>query len=182
MQDLNRYTPEQADCVYDRAAIDAALDRQAVALTERLACCNPIAMVVLHGGLIYAGHLLTRLNFRLEQDYVHATRYRGAQTGGRELQWLAPPHSDLRGRSVLLLDDIFDEGYTLMAIKDYCLEKGAQEVVTSVLLTKQHDRGVTQSPDFSALQVEDRYVFGFGMDIEHAWRNANGIYALKAPA
>lgn len=179
MTDLTSLTPAQADCLYDRATIDEALDAQARLLTERLERSNPLAMVVLHGGLIYAGHLLTRLNFRLQQDYIHATRYRGEQTGGSELHWLAAPHSELSGRSILLLDDIFDEGHTLKAIMDYCLENGAKEVVTAVLLTKQHDRGIAMKPDYSALEVEDRYVFGFGMDLHHSWRNANGIYAVK---
>lgn len=179
MTDLSSLTPDQADCLFDRAAIDSALDAQALELTQRLENSNPLAMAVLHGGLIYAGHLLTRLNFRLQQDYIHATRYRGEQTGGNELHWLAAPHSDLKGRSILLLDDIFDEGHTLQAIKAHCLEKGADEVVTAVLLTKRHDRGIALKPDYSALEVEDRYVFGFGMDLHHGWRNANGIYAVK---
>lgn len=179
MTDLSNLTPDQADCLFDRATIDKALDAQALALTHRLENSNPLAMVVLHGGLIYAGHLLTRLNFRLQQDYIHATRYRGEQTGSPELHWLAPPHSDLEGRSILLLDDIFDEGHTLQAIREYCLGHGAEEVVTAVLLTKLHDRGIAIKPDYSAMEVEDRYVFGFGMDLHHSWRNANGIYAVK---
>lgn len=171
--------PDNVSCVFDRAAIDAALDQLAAELNAAMADTHPIVMPVLHGGLILSGHLLTRLNFPLHQDYIHASRYRGAQVGGETLHWLAKPQSDLKGRTVLLLDDIFDQGYTLEAIQGWLLEQGVAEVKSAVLLSKRHVRPMSDyRPDFSALEVDDRYVFGFGMDYEHAWRNANGIYAL----
>lgn len=168
----------QAECLYDRKAIDTALDKIATEIIQQLADKNPLVLCVLHGGLIFSGHLLTRLPFLLQQDYIHATRYCGKQQGG-ELNWLAPPHESLNGRVILLLDDIFDQGNTLQAIRDYCLAEGAANVYSAVLLKKNHQRSKKiMSPDFVGLEVDDRYVFGFGMDYEHQWRNANGIYAL----
>ncbi len=168
----------QADCLYDRKTIDAALDDMAVAITQKLADKNPLVLCILHGGLIFSGHLLTRLPFRLQQDYIHATRYRGKQSGD-QLHWQASPHESLERRVILLLDDIFDQGNTLQAIRDYCFAEGAEEVYSAVLLKKNHQRPTkAMVPDFIGLEVEDRYVFGFGMDYEHYWRNANGIYAL----
>jgi hypoxanthine phosphoribosyltransferase len=173
--------PEQfADCVYTRAQIDQALDKLAADIATRLSAQYPLVISVLNGGLIVAGHLLTRLAFPLQLDYIHATRYRGARTGSDQLHWQAPPHTELRGRHVLLVDDIFDEGYTLQALEAYCREKGAASVASAVLLRKRHPRPVAaMTPAFIALDVEDRYVFGFGMDVDHEWRNANGIYALR---
>lgn len=170
-----------AELVYSRAEIDVALDRLADRISDMYAEQFPLVISVLNGGLVIAGHLLPRLRFSLELDYVHATRYRGARLGEATLHWLAPPHSDLNGRHVLLADDIFDEGYTLEALEEYCLQRGAVSVASAVLLRKQHPRPVAaSSPAFIALEVPDRYVFGFGMDVDHEWRNANGIYALPA--
>ncbi len=170
-----------AELIYSRAQIDAALDELADAITGRLAQRFPLVVSVLNGGLIVAGHLLTRLDFPLEVDYVHATRYRGARTGADRLHWLAPPHNALADRHVLLIDDIFDEGHTLAALEKYCADKGAASVASAVLLKKNHPRPVAaMTPAFIALEVEDRYVFGFGMDVDHEWRNANGIYAVKS--
>lgn len=170
---------DQAECIYDRASIDAAIDQIAEQITRQLAEKNPLVLCVLHGGLIFSGHLLTRLNFPLQQDYIHASRY-GGLTFGEGLKWLAPPHESLEGRNILLLDDIFDQGFTLQAIRDYCLAASASAVHSAVLLTKNHTREkADMKPDFSGLQVEDRYVFGFGMDYELQWRNANGIYAIN---
>ena len=170
--------PVGAEPVFTRQDIDAALDRLAARLTADLADSHPVALTVLHGGLVFAGHLLPRLAFRLTTDYVHATRYRGAQRGS-ELVWIARPATALAGRTVLLLDDIYDEGFTLESLVDFCRDMGAARVVSAVLLRKHHHRPTAAlQPDYHALEVDDRYVFGFGMDIHHEWRNANGIYAV----
>jgi hypoxanthine phosphoribosyltransferase len=84
------------------------------------------------------------------------------------------------GRTVLIIDDIFDEGYTLEAVINACKAQGAKEVLTAVLIDKEHDRKAPgMSVDFTGLKVEDRYVFGYGMDYRGYWRNAPGIYAVK---
>jgi hypoxanthine phosphoribosyltransferase len=81
---------------------------------------------------------------------------------------------------VLLVDDILDEGHTLLAVKQWCLEQGATDVRIAALTTKQHDRCVAGiCADYVGLEVADRYVFGFGMDYHEQGRNLPGIYALK---
>src|SRR5262245_30821529 len=136
----------------------------AVAVTSQLATTNPIVLAVMIGGLIPAGGLLSRLGFPLEVDYVHATRYRGS-IEGRDVEWRARPHAAIKDRVVLIVDDIFDEGITLSAVSQYCREQGAAQVLTSVLVEKQHDRKRRlPGADFTGLRVEDRYVFGSGMD------------------
>lgn len=126
------------------------------------------------------GNLLPRLDIHLEVDYIHATRYRGATSGG-ELSWRAEPSVSLEGRTVVIVDDILDEGVTLKAIIDYCYEKGAKNVLTAILLDKKKPRLVegVDKADFCALDVEpEHYVFGYGMDYEEYLRNVPGIYAV----
>ncbi len=169
----------QATCLYDRLAIDNALDIMAKKVTADLKERRPLALCVLNGGVIFSGHFLMRLDFSVQLDYAHITRYGGGFEGG-ELKWIAKPSVCLKGRTVLLLDDIFDQGYTLEALRDGCLGAGAEAVYSAVLLTKEHSRDqVPRKPDYSALTVQDQYVFGFGMDYEHELRNLNGIYALE---
>ncbi|MEX1197074.1 MAG: hypoxanthine-guanine phosphoribosyltransferase [Pseudohongiellaceae bacterium] len=171
----------QAECLYSRAEVESAIDRLAEALTEDLAGDNPLLLCVMNGGIVFSGALLTRLPFRLQLDYVHASRYRGALSGA-DLHWIHRPGTPLEGRCVLVLDDILDEGDTLAGIRDWCLEQGAARVVTAVLVDKQHDRRCTALPeaDHTALYAEDRYLFGYGMDCREYWRNAPGIFALRA--
>jgi hypoxanthine phosphoribosyltransferase len=132
----------------------------------------------MNGAMIPMGMLLPELDFPLQVDYLHATRYRNETSGG-ELQWLASPKINLKDRTVLLVDDIHDEGITLEHIKTYCQDQGAAQVYSAVLVNKVHDRKNNTRADFIALEVPDRYVFGFGMDYKGMLRNASGIYAVK---
>jgi hypoxanthine phosphoribosyltransferase len=84
----------------------------------------------------------------------------------------------VRGRTVLLLDDILDEGRTLATIRARLLEQGADAVLVAAFALK--DRGVPAAiaADFIGVRVPDRFVFGFGMDVAGAWRNLPAIRAL----
>lgn len=170
---------EQADELCTPEQVNAAYDRMANAITEQLGDSDPIVICVMSGGLIPAGHLLTRLNFPLHVDYLHASRYRGETRGG-ELHWVTRPSLPLAGRTLLVVDDILDEGLTLKAIVAYLREQGAKAVYSAALVQKLHDRrDPAISADFIGLEVEDRYVFGCGMDYHGYYRNLPGIYAVQ---
>ena len=171
----------EADCLATPAQVTTALDAMAAAITTLLAERNPICYCVMNGGLIVAGRLLSRLHFPLEVAYLHATRYGHALEGKTLLDWRVRPTQDLAGRSVLVIDDILDEGHTLEAIVAHCRDEGAAEVLTAVLVDKQHERKARPGlkPDFHGLDIPDRFLFGCGMDYKGYWRNAPGIYALK---
>jgi hypoxanthine phosphoribosyltransferase len=168
-----------AELLHDAAAVRLALDRMAAEITAELADTHPVVLCVLTGGIIPTGHLLTRLTFPLEIDYLHATRYRGA-TQGEHVQWVCRPETGLEGRTVLIVDDILDEGHTLADILEFCNNAGAAQVYSAVLVEKQHARrDPAVTADYVGLSVEDRYVFGFGMDYKEHFRNLDGIYAVR---
>ncbi|GAB4062815.1 hypoxanthine-guanine phosphoribosyltransferase [Uliginosibacterium sediminicola] len=175
-----RQVRDEADCLATPMQVERALDTMAEAITTRLADANPLVFTIMNGGLILAGRILPRLLFPLELDYLHATRY-GHALNGTLLDWRVRPTRDLKGRSVLVLDDILDEGYTLKAVMEYLRAEGASEVLCAVLVDKDHDRKAEpgMKPDFCGLQMPDRFLFGCGMDYKGYWRNAPGIYALK---
>ncbi len=168
----------RADCLYNTQQVEAAFDKLAGDITARMEGTDPIVMCILRGGIVPAGILIPRLNFPLQIDYIHATRYADGTRGG-DIQWIVTPSKDLEGRTVLLIDDILDEGHTLAAIINGCEAAGASQVYTAVLVNKLHDRKNNISADFCGLEVEDRYVFGYGMDYKGYLRNANGIYAVN---
>jgi hypoxanthine phosphoribosyltransferase len=175
--ELNRIRADAVE-LHGPEAIHAALDRMAREITTAMADRLPVVLCVLTGGIIPTGHLLTRLAFPLETDYLHATRYRG-ETSGKEVQWVSEPGISLRGRTVLVVDDILDEGNTLADVIRFCKAQGADKIYSAVLIQKRHDRRApTVQADFIGLEVEDRYVFGFGMDYKGYLRNLNGIFAL----
>ena len=167
-----------ADLLVDRAAIDAMIVRMGEQIDAALDGERALFLTVMNGALMFAGHLALAIRTDLEFDYVHATRYRGATTGN-ELHWLREPIADMTGRTVLLVDDILDEGHTLKAVRDDCLRRGARRVLIASLCTKKHDRlapGIAS--DFNGVELPDRYVFGYGMDFYEQGRNLPGIYAL----
>ncbi len=168
----------EADCLCSPEQIEAALDRMAVDITRELATQNPLVLCVMVGAAIPAGQLLPKLDFPLEVDYIHATRY-GRETTGGELQWIVKPSHPLKGRVVLLIDDVLDEGLTLLALIEACIEAGAKAVLSAVLVEKLRSRPVDIKADFTGLELADRYLFGYGMDYKGYLRNAAGIYAVK---
>lgn len=167
---------EEAKLLYPETEVEQAIDRMAATIERELSRANPVVLCVLNGGIVITGKLLPRLPFPLQLDSVHATRYGGA-VRGRELRWLHEPATDLEGRTVLLVDDILDEGFTLAAIRDYCLAKGSLEVRTAVLLDKRLPGKKPCEADYVGLSCVNRYVFGYGMDYRGYLRNMAGIYA-----
>lgn len=174
---------DTAELIFDRDALDDAIEEMADAIAADYADDGtpPLFITVMHGGLPFAAELAFALGERgldLEFDYLHATRYRGNTTGSG-LAWLHRPATPMRGRRVLLADDILDEGHTLKAVKYWCEDQGAVDVRVAVLATKAHDRCVDGiCADYVGVEVPDRYVFGFGMDFHEQGRNLPGIYAL----
>lgn len=170
---------QKAKCIYSKKEVEAALDRMANEIIAELATKTPIFLCVVVGGMIPMGSLLTRLTFPLEINYVHATRYQGETSGG-ELVWRAKPTCSLKGRTIIIVDDILDSGLTLSAIVDFCKSEGAEKVYTAVLVDKHHARQVNglEKADVTGLTVGDYYVFGYGMDYKGYLRNAPGIFAI----
>ena len=170
--------PENARQVFDASTIREALDAQAMRLAERLQGAeNIILMALMNGGMIPAAELMKRLPIPMRMDYAHATRYREGRRGG-ELDWVRLP-SQLSG-TVVLVDDIFDEGHTMAAVKARLLDAGADEVITVATVRKLHDRGLSRDwVDDVALDVPDEYVFGFGMDIDGLWRQLDSIWSVS---
>jgi hypoxanthine phosphoribosyltransferase len=171
---------QEADLLFSSAQVDQAINRMAEAISDALSDQNPVVFCVMNGGLVITGQLLTRLNFPLEASYLHATRYRNT-TSGHSLEWKVPPMSAFRGRPVLIIDDILDEGHTLVEIMEHCRHEGASAVYAAVLIDKRHDRKAQPGlkAEFTGLEIEDRYIFGYGMDYKGYWRNAPGIFAVK---
>jgi len=169
---------KKATCLHTKQELDKELDRLALEIHETLSEKNPLLLCVMIGGLVLTGNLLPRLDFPLELDYVHATRYRGNLTGSEDLHWKAKPSATLKDRTVLILDDILDQGLTLQSIVDYCKKEGAKEVLTGVLLDKHECRlpGGLPEADFVGLKIPDEYVFGYGLDYKEYLRNAPGIF------
>jgi hypoxanthine phosphoribosyltransferase len=169
---------ENSDLVAGAGEVQSAVERLAAEIGAKLSGAYPLVLVVMGGAVVFAGQLLPKLRFPLDFDYVHATRY-GAATQGGGIAWKVTPPEDVRGRTVLVLDDILDGGETLRAIRDKLLALGAQTVFCAVLVEKTLPRAKPIAADFVGLRVPDRFLFGCGMDAKGYWRNLPEIRAIR---
>lgn len=167
-----------SDLLHSDVEIEAAIDKMAENINERLNATNPVFLCVMNGGVVISGKLLTRLTFPLTFDAINASRYNNNTSGG-VIDWKQKPETDLKDRVVLIVDDILDEGLTLQAIIKYCKDQGAESVHTAVLVDKKLDHEKAVKADFVGVEIENRYLFGYGMDYKGYLRNAAGIYACK---
>ena len=170
-----------AELIHSEAVVQGAVTEMAAAIRARLADKYPLVLCVMTGGVVFCGQLLTKLDFPLDFDYLHATRY-GPETQGGKISWRSAPWTSVKGRSVLVVDDILDEGVTLAAVKESLRRMGAEEVLTAVFADKLNGKEKPIAADFVGLTVPDRFVFGFGMDAGGVWRNLPAIYAMKDDA
>ena len=167
----------QSDIVFSVAEVEQALDRMASVLQEKLSGQSVILLCVMRGGTYLAGQLMHRLQLPARLDYLQANRYHG--TTGSEITWAKLPELDLAGQTVVVLDDILDEGITLAAVVQHCQQAGARQVVTAVLSEKDNGLQKPLQADVVGLTVPNRYVFGCGMDVYGWWRNLPEIRALR---
>jgi hypoxanthine phosphoribosyltransferase len=168
----------EADVVCDADCVQREMTRLAAEIGAKLSEEFPVILSVMGGAAIFTGQLLPRLEFPLEFGAIEVTRYNN-DIQGREISWRLPPRDNVRGRGVLVVDDILDEGITLAAIRNKLLELGAREVLSAVFADKEIGREKPVHADFVGVKVPNRYVFGFGMDAYGLWRNLPSIYALK---
>ncbi|HMB73137.1 MAG TPA: hypoxanthine-guanine phosphoribosyltransferase [Gammaproteobacteria bacterium] len=157
--------------------VEAALERMAEEITADLGHADPVVVAVMNGGAFTAVGLCRYFRFRYEFDYVHATRYGQALEGGL-LEWRARPQASLEGRAVLLVDDVLDKGTTLAGLLREFRRIGVGELRTAVLVRKRIAAADARPHvDYFALESDDVYLFGCGMDYAGYWRGLPELYA-----
>jgi hypoxanthine phosphoribosyltransferase len=169
---------DEADMLCSADEVNRAVARMASDIAAKLRDEFPVVLSVMGGAAVFTGRLLPLLGFPLEFGAIEVTRYNN-DTQGREIAWRLAPRDNVRDRTVLVVDDILDEGITLAAIRQKLLEMGAKRVYAAVLADKEIGRAKPATADFVGVTVPNRYVFGFGMDAYGLWRNLPAIYALK---
>jgi hypoxanthine phosphoribosyltransferase len=171
-----------AELIFDEAAVQKAVDKVAQQLNQRFnpedGTPFPLVLGVMGGAVVFCGQLLTRLKFPLEFDYMHVTRY-GSKDQGGKIEWKVIPRSSVQGRTVIVLDDILDEGETLAHVKERLLEMGAAEVVLAVFADKEIGKAKPVTADYVGLNLPNKFVVGYGMDAYGYWRNLPGIWAIQ---
>jgi hypoxanthine phosphoribosyltransferase len=170
---------ENSDLIFSASQINTAVESMGLELETKIKNKNAILICVMNGGIIMTSDLLRCMDCDVRLDYLQVARYREKTVGG-SLHWLKEPQLSLEDQTVVLVDDIYDEGYTMEELVSYCRKHGAKEVITAVLLLKRKSAPqVDLKPDIYGLEVTDRYVYGYGMDYKGYLRNVPAIYAIS---
>lgn len=167
-----------AEMLVSEAQINAALDVMSQQITDTLKDEFPLVLSIMGGAVVFTGQILPKLLFPLEFDYIHISRYNNKIEGG-EFTWLRSPQETVKGRAVLVLDDLLDEGHTMAAVREKILAMGAKSFHCAVFANKLIDSPKPMAADFVGTDVPNYYIFGFGMDAYGLWRNLPAIYAMK---
>ncbi|MCY3620606.1 MAG: phosphoribosyltransferase family protein [Gammaproteobacteria bacterium] len=171
---MSELLPRDARCVFDAETVDVAVDRIAVEMALKLWDARPVVVCLMNGGLPFTADLLRRFHFDLELDYLHLSRYE--HTTGGDIRFVRRLERSLKGRTVLLVDDVLDAGETLAAAQREVNAAEPEELLSAVLVRK--DTAAVAEVDYAALQGPNEFLVGRGMDCDGAFRQLSGIYAL----
>jgi hypoxanthine phosphoribosyltransferase len=162
--------------------VQAAVRHVADVLNERFRhpenTSFPLVLGVMGGAVVFTGTLLPQLDFPLEFDYIHVSRYGDDDRGG-QVVWKVIPRQNVAGRTIVVLDDILDEGETLAHVKQRLLDMGAAEVIIAVFADKDIGRNKPIVADITGLTLPNAFVVGFGMDVYGYWRNLPGLWSIR---
>lgn len=173
---------QNATEIFSADTVNAAVAEVAETLNQRFAqpddATFPLVLGVMGGAVVFVGQVLPQLRFPLEFDYIHVSRYGDDDQGGKVV-WKVIPRSNVEGRTIIVLDDILDEGETLAHVKQRLLDMGAADVIIAVFADKDLKRAKPIRADIIGLTIPDEFVVGFGMDIYGYWRNLPGLWAIR---
>lgn len=155
---------------------ESAIAERVQAIADAVAELKPqrlLVVPILKGSFVFAADLLRafyRSGLRPEVDFMMLASYRQATVSSGQIEVLRDIETDVRGRDVLLIDDILESGRTLAFAKDLLAARGALHTMTAVLLDKPVHRAAEIEADFKGFDCPDKFVIGYGMDMAHAFR------------
>lgn len=138
-----------------------------------------VVVLLLKGALVFAADLCRRLPVPLQLECLNVASYHGGTESSGEVHFLDQKMPEVKGKSVLLVDDILDTGRTLAAVKARFLAQGSAEVKCCVLLSKDKERAEKVNAEYVGFVIEDEFVVGYGLDYEGRYRNLPFIGVLK---
>jgi hypoxanthine phosphoribosyltransferase len=157
--------------------IQTSIDRLAVEIREREGSRPLTVIAVLTGSIIFLADLIRKLDMPLRVGVLQARSYLGTERGSLTINSDMLP--EVAGRDVLVVDDIFDTGHTLVEVLALLKDLGPRSISTAVLILKQGKQKVTLRPDYVGFEIPDVFVVGYGLDYNDAYRNLPFLAALE---
>lgn len=166
----------------DEDVIQKRLDILAEKLTHDFEGQSIVVVALLKGAILFMADLLRRVPLTMEIECLNVSSYHGGTESSGTVEFLDKTLPDVKGRSVLILDDILDTGGTLHAVMEKLTELGATDVKTCVLLTKDIPRESVKEANYSGFGIGSEFVVGYGLDYQGKYRNLPYVGILKESA
>lgn len=163
----------------DEEVIHRRLDSMAKEIEADFPAGPIVVVILLKGALVFAADLLRRIPRELAIECLNIASYHGGLESSGQVDFLDRHFPEVKGKHVLLLDDILDTGRTLAAVTKRLKEEGAAAVHTGVLLAKDKIRAEEGEADYTGFQIGDEFVVGYGLDYQGKYRNLPYVGVLK---
>ena len=159
------------------AEIQAAVERMAQQIVLDMAGKRPLFVGILNGAFMFVADLMRALNGAYELTFARYSSYAGTSSTG-VLQEVMPISVDVKGRTIILLEDIIDTGFTMSQVMAKLREQGAEEVRLATMLFKPESLKVDLKPDYVGLQIPPAFIVGHGLDYDGLGRAYRDIYVI----
>ncbi len=166
----------------DEEVIHRRLDSMAREIETDFPAGPIVVIILLKGALVFAADLLRRIPRELSIECLNVASYHGGLESSGQVDFLDRHFPEVKGKHVLLLDDILDTGRTLAAVAKRLEEEGASAVHTGVLLAKDKKRAEEVEADYTGFEIGDEFVVGYGLDYQGKYRNLPYVGVLKLSA
>lgn len=162
-----------------KSDIDRRISEIAEDLEKRLSGTRPVALCVLNGAFMFYSDLLRRMMLDCELDFIKISSYGKRKTSSKDVKLVLTPSVELRGRTVILVEDIVDSGYSIDFLKKYLLGQQVEQLLIVSLLHKPDCTVIHHELDYVGFTVPAKFVIGYGLDYDQHARHLSSIYILE---
>lgn len=165
--------------LYSQDDINQRLNQLANTITEKYRDQFPVIVSVMTGAMVFATDMIKRMNFKLNVDYVDVSSYENSDQSTGQVKLVQDLSHSIKGRPVIIMEDIIDTGYTLQYLTNLLADRGAKSIEICALLDKPARRQVNVEADYVGFTVPDEFIVGYGLDYDGLYRNLPFVGILK---
>jgi hypoxanthine phosphoribosyltransferase len=162
-----------------REQIDARVAELAKEISAEFAGSDLIALCVLKGAVFFCADLVRAMNIDVALDFIQISSYGNQKYSSGVVTILKEPQLDMRGKNVLIVEDIIDSGLSIREVNNYIESRGAAKVKTASFLDKPKARKVPFTPDYIGFSIDPQFVIGYGLDFAEKYRNIPEVQVLS---
>ncbi|MFT8323899.1 phosphoribosyltransferase [Oenococcus sicerae] len=157
--------------LHSHEEIESAAKKIGAEIDHDYADSIPILVVVLKGAVMWAGDLFKNISIDVEMDFIDIASYNGGVASSNKILLKTDMTTDVKGRDVIIVEDIVDTGLSLQYLESLLASRGAKSVKTATMLNKEKGHKIAVKADYVGFEIDNEFVAGYGLDYQEIWRN-----------